>query len=78
MSMKQCVTQREGWGADMAKSRKVYIVMAHKYLTNTTYVCEVCSSKKKAEEHCKYMDMLMATHETDSLYCHWVYDARVV
>jgi hypothetical protein len=74
--MKQCVTQREGWGADMAKSRKVYIVMGYAPDTKSTYVSEVCSSKKKAEAHEKYMTDLMKGTQFGRIY--WVYDARVV
>lgn len=78
MNMSQCAEQREGWGADMNKSRKVYIVVGYKYSTKSTYISEVCSNKKKAEEFCKYINDVMAKHDPDDNYSHWVYDARVV
>jgi hypothetical protein len=60
------------------QSRKVYIVMAFKLSTKSTYVSEVCSSQKKAEEYCKYISDVMAKHDPDDHYSHWVYDARVM
>jgi hypothetical protein len=59
----------------MKKSRKVYIVMGYASNTETTYISEICSSKKKAESHQKYMTELMDKHETPRIY--WIYDGRV-
>ena len=60
----------------MKSNRKVYIVMGYAFDTKSTYVSEVCSSKKKAEEHEKYMTALMKGTDHERIY--WVYDARVV
>lgn len=59
-------------------NRKVYIVMAHNLTLKSTYISEVCSSRKKAEDHCKYISMVMAKHDPENHYHHWVYDQRVV
>ena len=62
----------------MSKSRKVYIVMGYKYSSKSTYISEVCSSKKKADEYCKYISDVLAKHDPGEVYAHWVYDSRVV
>ena len=59
-------------------NRKVYIVMAHNLTLKSTYISEVCSSRKKAEEARDYISMVMSKHDPDSHYYHWVYDQRVV
>ena len=59
----------------MKKSRKVYIVIGYAVDTRVTYISEICSSKKKAENHMKWMSTLMDKPETPRAY--WVYDARV-
>jgi len=59
----------------MKKNRKVYIVMGYAVDTRVTYISEICSSKKKAESHQKYMTELMDKTETPRTY--WVYDGRV-
>ncbi len=61
----------------MLKSRKVYIVMAHNLTLKSTYISEVCSSKKKAEEYKEYISKVMAKHDPENQYYHWVYDQRV-
>ena len=58
--------------------RKVYIVMCHSLTYNSTYISEVCSSKKKAEDHKVYISKLMEKHEPENLRVYWVYDQRVV
>lgn len=58
-------------------NRKIYIVMGHNYKTSVTYISEVCSSKKKADEHRNYISELMNRDEPGNYY-HWVYDQRVV
>jgi hypothetical protein len=58
------------------KNRKVYIVMGHDAKTKSTYVSEVCTTKKKAEEYKKYIEILMKKDDNERYY--WVYDARVV
>ena len=35
--------------------RKVYIVMGHCHKTKCTYISEICSSRKKADEYCEYI-----------------------
>lgn len=57
------------------KTRKVYIVMGYAVDTRVTYISEICSSKKKAENHMKYMTELMDKTEHPRAY--WVYDGRV-
>lgn len=60
----------------MKKDRKVYCVMCYVYSTQCTYVSNVCSSKKKAEAHKKYIEDVMSKGgEPPRVY--WVYDARV-
>ena len=79
MSMSLCVEQKKGWDANMKKNRKVYIVMGHAFDTKSTYISEVCTSKKKADAHQKYMSELMARADTGfGLRVYWVHDARVV
>lgn len=61
------------------KNRKVYIVMGHCGKRNSTYISEVCTSKKKAEEYKKYIEVLMKKSEGDDFQrSYWIYDARVV
>jgi hypothetical protein len=51
--------------------------MGYVYSTGDTYVSNVCSSKKKAEEHKIYIeDVMKKGGEPWRVY--WVYDARVV
>lgn len=77
MSMSLCLEQKKGWDANMKKNRKVYIVMGHAFDTKSTYISEVCTSKKKADAHQKYMSKLM--EGTDyGMRVYWVHDARVV
>ena len=76
MSMSQCVQQKEGWGANMATKRKVYIVMGYAYETKSTYISEVCTSLKKAEAHKEFITRIMDGTEHKRNY--WIYDARVV
>lgn len=59
----------------MKKYRKVYIVIGYAIDTRVTYISEICSSKKKAELHQKYMTELMDKSETPRSY--WIYDGRV-
>ena len=61
----------------MKKSRKVYIVMGHAFDTKSTYISEVCTSKKKADAHQKYMSELMERTEY-GMRVYWVHDARVM
>jgi hypothetical protein len=74
----QWYAQRKGWGANMKINRKVYIVMAHNLTLKSTYISEVCSSKKKAEDHKDYISKVMEKHDPANVYVHWVYDQRVV
>lgn len=57
--------------------RKVYIVMGHCHKTKCTYVSEICSSRKKADEYCEYIRGVMERAEPDSFYSHWVYDGTI-
>jgi hypothetical protein len=50
--------------------------MGHDAKTKSTYVSEVCTTKKKAEEYKKYIEILMKKDDNERYY--WVYDARVV
>jgi hypothetical protein len=59
-------------------NRKVHIVMAHDHVTNETYISEVCSSKKKAEEFQVYINRVMNEGEPTIRYIHWVHEQRVV
>ena len=59
-------------------NRKVHIVMAHDHVTHSTYISEVCSSKKKAEEFRVYINRLMNEGEPTIRYAHWVCAQRVV
>lgn len=61
----------------VSKTRKVYIVMAYNATSKSTYISEVCSSKKKAEEFRNYISGVMAKHDPDNKYIHWVFDQRV-
>jgi len=58
-------------------NRKVHIVMAYDHVTNSTYISEVCSSKKKAEEFRVYINRIMNKDEPTFRYLHWVYEQRV-
>ena len=58
--------------------RKVYIVMCSHLTHNYVYISEVCSSKKKAEEHKSYISEVMAKHEPEATRAYWVTDMRVV
>jgi hypothetical protein len=58
------------------KNRKVYIVMGHCAKTKSTYVSEVCTTKKKAEDYKEYIEVLMKKNDLERYY--WIYDARVV
>lgn len=60
-----------------AKSRKIYIVMGYDMKNKYTYISEICSSKKRAEEYKNYIDDLMKKHEPDTLRVYWVYEGRV-
>lgn len=62
----------------MAKERKVYIVMAHDHKLNSTYISEVCSSKKKAENFRVHINRIMNENEITFRYTHWIYDQRVM
>ncbi len=62
----------------MKRDRKVYIVMAYDHTLQSTYISEVCSSKKKAREHEEFISGVMKKHEPGKLYTHWVCDMRVV
>ncbi len=61
----------------MKKPRKVYIVMGYACDTKNTYISEVCSSRKKAEAHQKFMEEVMQKHEPYNRV-YWVFDQRVV
>ena len=61
----------------MKRERKVYIVMGYEYKNKVTYVSEVCSSRKKAEEHMKWISLLMSKEEGEFSRTYWIYDARV-
>ena len=61
----------------MTRTRKVYIVMAYVVNTKSTYISEVCSSKKKADEFKDYISGVMKKHDPDNEYVHWVFDQRV-
>lgn len=58
--------------------RKVYIVMCNNLTNQYAYISEVCSSKKKAEDHKVYISELMARHEPEVSRAYWVTDMRVV
>jgi hypothetical protein len=58
--------------------RKVYIVMCRNITQDYMYISEVCSSKKKADEHKTYISEVMAKHEPENLRAYWVTDMRVV
>lgn len=62
----------------MKKYRRVHIVICYSHTLQCTYISEVCSSKKKAEEHRDYMDNLMRREEPDNLRTYWVASQRVV
>lgn len=59
------------------KNRKVYIVMGYAFDTKSTYISEVCSTKKKAEQHKEWMEEVMEKHGDGVLRAYWVYDSRV-
>lgn len=59
-------------------NRKVHIIMAYDHVTNKTYISEVCSSKKKAEEFRVYINRIMNVGEQTLRYTHWIFDRRVV
>jgi hypothetical protein len=58
-------------------NRKVYIVMAYNVTTKSTFISEVCSSKKKADKFREYISEVMAKHDPENSYVHWVDSARV-
>ena len=60
------------------KNRRVYIVMCYNHNDKCTYISEVCSNKKKAEEHQEYISTLMARSEPDVIRYYWIFDQRVV
>lgn len=60
------------------RNRKVYIVMCSNLTHNYVYISEVCSSKKKADEHKDYISKLMEKHEPDVSRAYWVHEQRVV
>ena len=60
------------------KNRKVYIVMCHHHNHRTTYISEVCSSKKKAEECMHNISTIMAKYEPENPRTYWIYDQRIV
>lgn len=62
----------------MKKDRRVHIVLCYSYTMQCTYISEVCSSKKKAEEHRDYIDNLMRREEPDNNRVYWVMSQRVV
>lgn len=62
----------------MSTNRKVYIVMCNNLTHNYVYISEVCSSKKKAEDHKVYISDIMNRHEPEISRVYWVYDQRVV
>jgi|688.fasta_scaffold53242_2 hypothetical protein len=55
------------------KNRKVYIVMGHDVKTKSTYVSEVHTTMKKAEEYKGYIEEVMK--DEDRYY--FIYDVRV-
>ena len=58
-------------------NRKVHIVMAHDIELNSTYISEICSSKKKAEEFRVYINRVMNKDEPTLRYTHWIVEQRV-
>lgn len=60
-----------------AKSRNVYLVMAHNQRTSNTYVSQVLSSKKEAEEYRTYISDLMQKHQPDYPRTYWVSTQKV-
>ena len=59
-------------------NRKVYIVMCSNLTNKYVYISEVCSSKKKAEDHKIYISEVMDKHEPEIVRAYWVTDMRVV
>lgn len=59
-------------------NRKVYIVMCSNLTNKYVYISEVCSSKKKANEHRDFISDLMARDEPEVARAYWVTDMRVV
>lgn len=60
------------------KTRRVHIVLCFSQKWNCTYISEVCTSKKKAEQHRDYIDELMAREEPDNVRTYWVMSQRIV
>lgn len=59
-------------------NRKVYIVMCHHINHGNTYISEVCSSRKKAEEHMESIRVIMHKYEPENPRNYWIYDQRIV
>ena len=60
------------------KTRRVHIVLCYNHTLQSTYISEVCSSKKKAEEHKVYISALMTREEPETLRTYWVMSQRIV
>lgn len=62
----------------MTKTRKVYIVMCYNFTHNNTYISEVCSNKKKAQERMDSISSIMEKYEPENRRIYWIFDQRVV
>lgn len=60
------------------KTRKVYIVMCYNFTYNNTYISEVCSNRKKAQERMDSISKIMEKYEPESRRIYWIFDQRVV
>jgi hypothetical protein len=60
------------------KTRRVHIVICYNHTLQSTYISEVCSNKKKAEDHKEYISALMHKDDPDTLRTYWVMSQRVV
>lgn len=60
------------------KTRRVHIVICYNHTLQSTYISEVCSSKKKAEDHKNYISALMHRDDPDTVRTYWVMSQRVV
>lgn len=59
------------------KSRRVHIVMCYNLTLKNTYISEVCSNKKKAQEHLDSISKIMEKYEPDMVRTYWVISEKV-
>jgi hypothetical protein len=54
------------------KSRRVHIVICYNLTLKYSYISEVCSNKKKAQEHLDSISKIMEKYEPDMVRTYWI------